>query len=69
MGEKKQIAYYYDTKFNEQDTQIDMDGDLSVPEKGQVLEKHGRRWKVEAVMTSYGGDGSLPVHKVYLVKA
>jgi hypothetical protein len=66
---QKQIVYYYEAKVNEEDTQIDGDGDLSVPVKGQVLEKHGKRWNVEQVKTDYRGDGSLPVHHVYLIPA
>ncbi len=65
----KQIAYYYDTKINPEDTQVDMDGHIEVPKKGEILEKHGERWKVEAVMTDLSGSGALPVHKIYLVKA
>jgi hypothetical protein len=69
MGEKKQIAYYYDRKINNEDTQVDLDGDKLVPERGQIIEKHGGQWKVEMVITEYGFDGSLTVYKVYLVKA
>jgi hypothetical protein len=66
MGEKKQIEYYYDRKINDEDTQVDTDGDKLVPERGQIIQKHGGRWKVELLITEYG---ALPVHKVYLVKA
>lgn len=69
MGQKKQIVYYYESKIREEDTQIDGDGDLLVPEQGEVLEKHGKRWRVQFVKTDLKGDGSLPVHHVYLIPA
>jgi hypothetical protein len=68
VGEKKQIAYHYDSVFKDEDTQVDMDGTLRVPEKGQIIKKHGQPWRVAEVMAQYSTDGSLPVHKVFLVK-
>jgi hypothetical protein len=69
MNEKKQIAYYYDTRFNAEDMEIDTEGDMVVPDRGQILQKHGERWKVAAVMIEHKNDGSLSIHRVYLVKA
>jgi hypothetical protein len=66
---KKQIAYYYDAEINPEDTEVDMEGDMPVPEKGQILEKHGQRWRVEVVMVDHSFDGALDVHRIYLVKA
>lgn len=68
MGEKKQIAYHYDSVFKDEDTQVDTDGSLRVPEKGQIIEKRGERWNVVHVTVEHRSDGSLPVHKVYLSK-
>jgi hypothetical protein len=65
--EKKQIAYHYGGKIKEDETEIDMDGDKPVPERGQVLLRpDGKRWKVEAVMTRHDGGGALPIHAVFL---
>ena len=65
----KQIAYYYDSKFAEKETEVDLDGAMRVPVKGEVLRRpDGKQWKVEAVMTEQTGN-ALPVHKVYMVKA
>jgi hypothetical protein len=68
MEKKKQIAYFYNSEFNADDTQVDMDGDIRVPQKGEIIEKHGERWKVEIVMVDHSFSGALPVHRIYLVK-
>jgi hypothetical protein len=69
MGEKKQIAYFYNAKMAEKETDVDYDGELAVPEKGQVLRRpDGKDWKVEAVMMEQVGR-ALPVYKVYFLPA
>jgi hypothetical protein len=67
MLEKKQVAYHYDGKIKEDETEIDIVGDMAVPEKGQmILRPDGKHWKVEMTMTRHDGGGALPVHLVYL---
>jgi hypothetical protein len=70
MGEKKQIVYYYDGEIRDEDTVVDPDGETSVPEKDQIVKKHGQQWRVTFVMrqSAVGTDG-YPVHKVYLARA
>jgi hypothetical protein len=68
--EKKQIAYFYNSKIKDEETQVDMDGDLPVPEKEQILLRpDGKRWKVAAVNVRHDGGGALPAYLVYLVPA
>ena len=43
MGEKKQIAYYYDGQFKNEDTEVDPDGELAVPKKNRLSKSTGRR--------------------------
>ena len=69
MEKNKQIAYFYNSEFNADDTQVDMDGDIGVPQKGEIIEKYGELWKVEIVMVDHSFSGALPVHRVYLVRA
>lgn len=60
MGSKKQIAYFYNAKVKDDETEVDMDGDLVVPEKGQILVRpDGKRWKVETMMTRHDGGNAL----------
>jgi hypothetical protein len=65
MSEQKQITYWYDGKIEEEETEVDMDGDITVPQKGNSRMHDGRKWTVEAVIVEHPGDGSLAVHKVY----
>ena len=68
--EKKQIAYYYNTVIKEDETVVDIDGDIRVPVKGEVLLRpDGKRWKVEAVNATHDRGGALPVYRIYLVPA
>jgi hypothetical protein len=70
MGEKKQIVFYYDGEIRDEDTVVDPDGETSVPEKDQIIKKHGQQWRVTFVMRqSGGGTNEYPVHKVYLARA
>ena len=70
MDEKKQIIFYYDGEIKPEDTQVDPDGELAVPKKEQIIEKHGQKWRVTFVVReSGGGKGEYPVHKVYLARA
>jgi hypothetical protein len=67
MKERKQIAYWYNGRIAGDETEVDMEGDMRVPVKGDKREHKGRTWKVEAVMTKRSGDGSLPIYNVYLI--
>jgi hypothetical protein len=70
MGEKKQIVFYYDGEINNEDTQVDSDDQIPVPDKGQIIEKHGQKWRVTFVMKQAGRENrEFPVHKVYLARA
>jgi hypothetical protein len=42
MGAKKQIVFYSDGKIRAEDTVADPDGETSIPEKGQIIKKHGQ---------------------------
>jgi len=70
MGEKKQIVFYYDGEIRDEDTVVDPGGETPVPEKSQIIKKHGQQWRVTFVMRqSDAGTDECPVHKVYLARA
>jgi hypothetical protein len=70
MGEKKRIVFCYDGEVREEDTIVDPDGETPVPEKGQIIKKHGQMWRVTVVMLQgVAGTDGYPVHKVYLARA
>jgi hypothetical protein len=64
MEEKKQVTYFYNAQIAEDETQIDMDGSLKVPEKGDIRARDGKSWKVEYVMAER--SEALLTYKVYL---
>jgi hypothetical protein len=70
MGEKKQIVFYYDGEIRDEDTVVDPGGETSVPEKDQIIKKHGQQWRVTFVMRQSGnGAEEYSVHKIYLARA
>jgi len=70
MGERKQIVFCYDGEVRQEDTIVDPDGGTSVPEKGQIIKKHGQMWRVTFVMLQgVAGPEGYAVHKVYLARA
>jgi hypothetical protein len=69
-GAMKQIAYFYNAKLRDDETDIDLNGDFIVPERGQtLLRPDGKYWKVEAVTQRYDGENAVTAHLVYLVPA
>jgi len=70
MGEKKRIVFYYDGEIRDEDTVVDPNGETPVPEKEQIIKKHGQEWRVTfAKKESGGGKEEYAVHKVYLARA
>lgn len=69
MGEKKQIAFYYDGEFRNEDTIIDSDGSASVPEKGAIIRMHLQDWRMTHVSKTVGQQDEYVVYKIYLARA
>ena len=66
----KQIAYFYNATLRDDETEIDLNGDFIVPERGQtLLRPDGKYWKVEAVTQRYDGENAVTAHLVYSVSA
>jgi hypothetical protein len=66
MKEGKQIAYFYDTILAEEETELDLDGSVAVPAKGDTRPHGGKTWRVEHVRTDHSGGRALPIYCVYL---
>lgn len=69
MAEKKQILYCYDGEFRNEDTVVDTDGTVQVPEKGTVIRMHGQNWRVTHVARAAGGASESVAYKMYLARA
>ena len=66
MNEPKQIAYFYDATLADEETELDLDGTLAVPVKGDTCEHSGKTWRVENVEVDRTAPNALPIYCVYL---
>jgi hypothetical protein len=64
----KQVVYRFNAKPENDQLKLDMDDEMELPSKDDVLEIDGKQWKVNAVMTTQSGDakGPIPVVTIYL---
>ena len=65
MKEAKQIAYWYDGVLAENETELDLNGAVIVPLKGDTRRHDGKMWQVEFVKADRSSDGPLPIYCVY----
>ncbi len=60
MKEPKQIAYFYDTLLADEETELDLDGTVAVPIKGDMRQHGGNAWRVDHVEIDHTAPGALP---------
>jgi hypothetical protein len=68
MGAAKQIVFRYNADPTTDESDLDMDGDKSVPEPGSFVDRRGERWKVAQVSmeTSMAEPFAVPIYGVSL---
>jgi hypothetical protein len=68
MRSAKQIVFRYNGDPTTEESDLDMDGDKSVPEQGSFIDRRGERWKVAQVSmeTSAEEPFAVPIYKVSL---
>jgi hypothetical protein len=68
MGRAKQIVFRYNADPTTEESDLDMDGDKSVPEPGSFVDRRGERWKVVQVNveTSAEEPFAVPIYRVSL---
>ncbi len=68
MRSAKQIVFRYNGDPTTDESDLDMDGDKSVPEPGSFVERRGERWKVAQVSmeTSMAEPFAAPIYRVSL---
>jgi hypothetical protein len=65
--EQRQIAYYYNGMLKTEETDLDLDGVISIPIEGEVLVRPGgNRWKVVKVLTRQDAGNAFPVYMIYM---
>jgi hypothetical protein len=62
----KQIAYFYDAILENEETELDLDGTVAVPVKGDTRHHGGKTWRVEHVTTDRTAPNALPIYCVHL---
>ena len=68
MGHAKQIAFRYNGDPTTEETDLDMDGDKSVPEPGSIIDRRGERWKVVQVNMERSAEEpfAVPIYRIFL---
>jgi hypothetical protein len=65
MGTPCQYVFYFDADETTCEVVEDLDGEMTMPVKGDVTGRNGRQWKVVHVSTLHEGN-AIPVHRVML---
>jgi hypothetical protein len=70
MKNARQFVYRYDGDAKSDEVVEDFDGEITVPEKDQVIPRNGRNWRVVAVVTqqTLSNPPAIPVCRVFLAK-
>jgi hypothetical protein len=68
MRAAKQIVFRYNADPTTEESDLDMDGDKSVPEPGSFVDRRGERWKVAQVSmeTSMAEPFAVPIYRVFV---
>jgi hypothetical protein len=68
MRRAKQIVFQYNGDPTTEESDLDMDGDKSVPEPGSFIDRRGERWKVAQVSmeTRMAEPFAVPIYRVSL---
>jgi hypothetical protein len=62
----KQVVYRYNGVAASDEVEVDLDGDLSIPEQGQLVNRNGKLWKCAGSITELSSTGAIPVVRVFL---
>ena len=68
MRSAKQIVFQYNGDPTTEESDLDMDGDKSVPEQGSFIDRRGERWKVVQVNMERSAEEpfAVPIYRVSL---
>jgi hypothetical protein len=68
MGRAKQIVFRYSSDPATEESDLDMDGDKSVPEPGSFIDRRGEGWKVIQVSMERSAEEpfAVPIYRVFL---
>jgi hypothetical protein len=65
MDEPKQIAYFYETVLADEETELDLDGTVSIPLKGDTRTHDAKTWRVDHVEIDRTAPKAMPIYCVH----
>jgi hypothetical protein len=68
MRRAKQIVFRYNDDPSTEESDLDMDGEKSVPEPDSFIDRKGERWKVVRVNMERSAEEpfAVPIYRVFL---
>ena len=68
MKEPKQIVCRYNGDEKSDEVEQDLDGEVDVPQKGHIITRKGKQWKVVHMVKeeTVAGPKAIPVYRLFL---
>jgi hypothetical protein len=66
VNEPRQIAYFYDTVLADEETELDLDGTVSIPMKGDTRKHGAKTWRVDQVEIDRTAPTAMPIYCIHL---
>ena len=70
MGTKnaKQVVYRYNGDASTDEVEVDPCGEITIPERDDIIIRKGKRWNVVHVITeeTVGGPQAIPIVRIFL---
>jgi hypothetical protein len=62
----KQIVYRYNGDENSEELEVDLDGEVILPQPGEFMIRKGKQWKAVHRVVESSGAGAIPVVRLFL---
>jgi hypothetical protein len=62
----RQFVFRYNGDEASDEVVPDFDAEISIPEAGTIIERHGKKWKAVHIIRELSGVGAIPVIRVFL---
>lgn len=62
----KQIAYRYNGDENSEEFEVDLDGEVLLPQTGEFMIRKGKEWKAVHRIIESSGAEAIPIIRIFL---
>ena len=62
----KQIVYRYNGDANSEESEVDLDGEVLLPQIGEFMIRKGKQWKAVHRIVEPSGAGAMPIIRIFL---